>query len=283
MQCWLPDVQVPKTLQTPPEVARWELEQLDQSCELTVDAAMGDAFEILDHGSAVRGGECGVLYGAYRLLEHRREGSPPPQGVQTPRFSLRMIDHWDNMNGHIERGYAGMSIFFANDDFKGDDETLRAYARLLASVGINVICLNNVNVAPPAQELIGERFLPDVAHVADIFRPFGIRLLLSIDYSMPVQNGLDTADPLEKSVQDWWNERVRLVYRHVPNLWLFGEGGLGIPPRPLHLRTQPRPRRKPVGAGAQALRRRGGVALLCVQLQAGLARHQNRPPQGRLR
>ncbi len=221
MQCWLTDAQVPQTLQTPQEVARWELDQLKVDCSLTVQPKLGDAFEILDGGHGVRGGDTGILYGVYRLLEHRREGSPPPQGVQTPAFSLRMIDHWDNMSGNIERGYAGRSIFFANDDFRGDDKTLRAYARLLASVGINVICLNNVNVAPPAQELIGERFLPDVAQVAAIFKPFGIRLLLSVDYAMPVQNGLDTADPLEESVQEWWTERVKLVYRHVPNLCGF--------------------------------------------------------------
>ena len=220
-QCWLPDDALPESLRTPPEVARWELKQAGVECELTVDGAMGDAFEISNRGRAVRGGETGVLYSVYRLLEHRREGSKPPEGVQNPAFLLRMIDHWDNMNGHVERGYAGMSIFFADNDFRGDDARLRNYARLLASVGINVICLNNVNVTPPAQELIGERFLPDVAHVARIFKPFGIRLLLSVDYSMPVQNGLDTADPLEEAVQEWWSERAKLVYRHVPNLCGF--------------------------------------------------------------
>ncbi len=221
MQCWLTDAEVPSALRTPPDVARWELAQMKVDCSLTVEPEMGDSYRILDKGRVIYGGETGVLYGAYRLLEHRREGSPPPHGAQTPQFSLRMIDHWDNMNGHVERGYAGKSIFFADGDFKGDDITLRAYARLLASVGINVICINNVNVAPPAQDLIAERFLPDVAHVAKIFEPFGIRLLLSIDYSMPVRAGLDTADPLEEDVQDWWSERVKIVYRHVPNLCGF--------------------------------------------------------------
>jgi alpha-glucuronidase len=221
MRCWLPDLEMPGTLQTPPEIARWELNQAGIACSLTAEPEMGDAFEILDDGNALRGGETGLLYGAYRLLEHRREGSPPPRGRQAPMFSLRMIDHWDNMNGHVERGYAGRSIFFKDNAFRHDAAKLRAYARLLASVGVNVICLNNVNVAPPAQDLIAERFLPDVALVAKIFEPFGIQLLLSIDYSMPVQAGLNTADPLEKAVQDWWDERVKLVYRHVPNLCGF--------------------------------------------------------------
>ena len=141
--------------------------------------------------------------------------------MQAPAYPLRMIDHWDNMDGTVERGYAGKSIFFANGDFRGDDARLRSYARLLASVGINAVCINNVNVAQPAQELIGERFLPKVAHVAKIFAAFGVRLLLSIDYSMPVQCGLATADPLSKEVQAWWRERAALIYRHVPNFLGF--------------------------------------------------------------
>ncbi|HPF87783.1 MAG TPA: alpha-glucuronidase, partial [Candidatus Limiplasma sp.] len=129
--------------------------------------------------------------------------------------------HWDNMNGNIERGYAGRSMFFENNDLRGDDARLRAYARLLGSVGINVICLNNVNVADPAQELIGERFLPQVAHVAQLFAAFGIRLMLSIDYAMPVENGLTTADPLDAGVQAWWKARAELIYRYIPNFCGF--------------------------------------------------------------
>jgi len=221
MRCWLPEAEIPDTLQTPQDVARWELKQAGVDCALTVDNEMGDAYEMTDRGGALRGGETGVLYGAYRMLELRQIGRRLPRGRQTPRFSLRMINHWDNMNGHVERGYAGKSIFFANDDFRDDDAKLRAYARLLASVGINVISLNNVNVAPPAQELIGERFLPKVAHAAKIFAAFGIRLLLSVDYSMPMLHGLDTADPLDAEVQAWWEERAKLIYSRVPNLCGF--------------------------------------------------------------
>ncbi|MBN1777608.1 MAG: alpha-glucuronidase, partial [Clostridiales bacterium] len=221
MRCWLPEHEIPDTLQTPPDVARWELRQAGADCALTVDTEMGDAFEITDRGREITGGETGVLYGVYRMLECGREGRKLPQGRQAPQFSLRMINHWDNMNGHVERGYAGRSIFFENDDFRDNDARLRAYARLLASVGVNVLSLNNVNVAPPAQELIGERFLPKVAHVAKIFSTFGIRLLLSVDYSMPVLHGLDTADPLDERVQNWWKDRAALVYRYVPKLCGF--------------------------------------------------------------
>ena len=236
MQCWLTDAQVPQTLQTPQEVARWELDQLKVDCSLTVQPELGDAFEILDGGHGIRGGDTGILYGVYRLLEHRREGSPPPQGVQTPAFSLRMIDHWDNMSGNIERGYAGRSIFFANDDFRGDDKTLRAYARLLASVGINVICLNNVNVAPPAQELIGERFLPDVAQVAAIFKPFGIRLLLSVDYAMPVPKRAGHSRPAGRIRAEVVGRACKACLPPcAKSLRIFSQSGLGIPPRPLYL------------------------------------------------
>ena len=132
-----------------------------------------------------------------------------------------MIDHWDNMRGNVERGYAGRSLFFENNAFRDDDDRLRAYARLLGSAGINAVCLNNVNVSEPAQELIGERFLPRVARVAKLFAAFGIRVLLSVDYSMPVQNGLPTADPLDGRAQAWWRERAALVYRQIPNFCGF--------------------------------------------------------------
>ncbi len=220
-KAWLLEELIPETLKTPPEAARWELQQAGMDCAVSVEEGLGDAYTIAPDGSQISGGETGVLYGVYRLLEWKRAGRALPQGRQTPAFALRMIDHWDNMNGHVERGYAGPSIFFCNNGFRGDDARLRAYARLLASASVNVICLNNVNVADPAQELIGERFLPQVAHVAKIFAAFGIRLLLSVDYSMPVQNGLSTADPLDGGVQAWWKERAALIYRYIPNFCGF--------------------------------------------------------------
>ena len=220
-QCWLPVQPVPETLGTPADVAWWELWQAKTDCTLTIADDMGDSYVIIDNGWEIIGGKTGVLYGAYRLLEFLRAGRPLPEGKESPAFSLRMIDHWDNMDGSIERGYAGRSFFFANGDFLGNDAKLRAYARLLASVGINAVCINNVNVAGPARELIGDRFLPKVQHMARIFGVFGIRLLLSVDYSMPLQYGLETADPLDEEVQAWWRECVALIYRCVPNLCGF--------------------------------------------------------------
>ena len=160
-KCWLTEAPVPDTLQTPPDAARWELARAGLPCTLTVNPALQDSYTISADGGEVTGGETGVLYGVYRLVEWKRAGRPLPQGTESPAFTLRMLDHWDAMQGHVERGYAGRSIFFENGDFRGDDERLRAYARLLASVAINAISLNNVNVVEPAQELIGERFLPE--------------------------------------------------------------------------------------------------------------------------
>ena len=114
-QGWLPEAIVPEKIQLPVQAALWELDQQNIQCSLTVDEAMGDAFEILDGGKVIRGGQTGILYGTYRLLEGLRTGGKLPQGMQTPAYSLRMINHWDNMNGDVERGYAGKSIFFAND------------------------------------------------------------------------------------------------------------------------------------------------------------------------
>ena len=93
--CWLSKEAVPETLVTPPDAARWELERAGTGYTITVDPALGDAYEILPEKQSVVGGETGVLYGTYRLLEHLRAGRPLPEGMQTPAFALRMLNHWD--------------------------------------------------------------------------------------------------------------------------------------------------------------------------------------------
>ena len=221
--CWLPAAEVPETLRTPMDVARWELALQGAECVLQVRPDGGEAYEITDTpaGCRVTGGETGVLYGVHRLLLSRRTGISLPAGERLPAYPLRMLEHWDNMDGTVERGYAGRSLFFERDQFRGDWPRLRAYARLLASVSVNVVCLNNVNVHLPAQLLITERFLPDVAELARLFATFGIRLMLTVDFSMPLADGLPTADPLDERVQAWWRKRAALVYRYVPNLFGF--------------------------------------------------------------
>jgi alpha-glucuronidase len=130
-----------------------------------------------------------------------------------------MINHWDNLDGTIERGYAGPSLFFQNNRIDYDPQRIRDYARLLASVGINRLSINNVNVRAAAKLLITEEYLGDVAALAAIFRPFGIRLLLSINFGAPWSLGkLPTADPLDPAVAVWWKERAALIYRYIPDL-----------------------------------------------------------------
>ncbi|MCE5343205.1 MAG: hypothetical protein LLF96_06420, partial [Eubacteriales bacterium] len=221
--CWLPAGEVPQTLRTPAEIADWELRRQGVDCVLEMQPGLGDAYEIAPSGDAchIRGGDTGILYGAYRLLLSRRADLPLPADMRVPAHPLRMLDHWDNMDGSVERGYAGASLFFANRELTEDWPLLRAYARLLASVSVNVVCLNNVNVIYPAQELISERFLPKVKKVAELFAAFGIRLMLAVDFSMPLSDGLPTADPPDERVQEWWRRRAALVYRHVPNLCGF--------------------------------------------------------------
>ncbi len=181
-------------------------------------AAEGYAIDRTPEGYAVRGGETGVLHGTYALLMKLAAGMDPACAWTEPRFALRMLNHWDNMDGHVERGYAGGSLFFRDGRFAYDPARLRRYARYLASVGINTVCVNNVNVHPPADGLIAKALLPELAKVADLLRPFGIRLLVAIDYALPVTSGLPTADPLDPAVRAWWRERVALVYRHIPDL-----------------------------------------------------------------
>ncbi|MBQ8161004.1 MAG: alpha-glucuronidase [Clostridia bacterium] len=149
-----------------------------------------------------------------------REERDFPEGLQTPQYPDRMVNCWDNMDGSIERGYAGKSLWFSGGRLQYDEQRILQLSRLLASVGINVICLNNVNVHEPAQDLIDLQ-LPDLSKLAALFRPFGIRLMISIDFSQPMRHDLSTADPLSHEVQAWWKNRVDLVYREIPDLYGF--------------------------------------------------------------
>jgi alpha-glucuronidase len=164
----------------------------------------------------------GTLYGVYRFLSLLAQGTPPGPGrelAEAPAAPLRMLNHWDNLDGTVERGYAGPSLFFKDNRLDYEPRRIEDYARLLASVGINRLSINNVNVRGEAKKLITEAYLPEIARLAGIFRPFGIRLLLSVNFSAPRSlGGLPTADPLDPAVGAWWQERAALVYRHIPDL-----------------------------------------------------------------
>lgn len=166
----------------------------------------------------------GVLYGTFHLLRLMQTGDLPSglQILENPRNGLRMMNHWDNMDGSIERGYAGQSIFFKDNEFVRDHARIRDYARLMASVGINGVAINNVNVHKTETQLITSRFLPDVAEVAGIFRRYGIALFLSVNYASPIElGGLDTADPLDSRVRAWWKEKAAEIYGYIPDFGGF--------------------------------------------------------------
>src|SRR5215471_15533365 len=174
----------------------------------------------------------GVLYGVFALLSKmaRNESITSLDEVQEPYAPIRWVNQWDNLDGRIERGYAGRSIFFENGTVRADLERVRDYARLLASVGINGCTINNVNADPRTLE---DRFLPQLVRVADAFRPWGLRLSIAVDLSSPkVVGGLDTFDPLDPGVAAWWNQKVEQIYQRIPDFAGFvvkadSEGRLG--------------------------------------------------------
>ena len=223
MNLWLNRLSpvVPADLASPVDLARFELESAGVSAVLTEDLSLGEGYCIepqADGSFRLAGGKTGLLYGAYRLITAGLYGEDLSAPFSSaPKYALRMINCWDNMAGDIERGYAGRSLFFADGRFAYDPERMRVLGRLLASAGLNVLCINNVNVHEPAQRLV-EDFLPELAALADLFRPFGVRLMVSIDFSRPLRHGVPTADPLDPAVRAWWKETAERVYAAVPDL-----------------------------------------------------------------
>lgn len=166
----------------------------------------------------------GVLYGTFALIRRIMCGgfSKNIHITENPSMALRMINQWDNMDGTIERGYAGFSVFYNNGRILTGSKRLRDYARLLASVGLNGIVLNNVNVHSLETRMITKEQLPKVAKLADIFRAYGLRTFLCINYSSPIElGGLDTADPLDEKVQSWWNAKAAEIYSFIPDFGGF--------------------------------------------------------------
>ena len=166
----------------------------------------------------------GLLYGVFSLLRLLKCGTFNDKTylLDNPAVSLRILNHWDNIDGTIERGYSGNSIFFENNQFISDLSRVRDYVRLVASIGINGIVVNNVNVHETETRLITKEFLPELSKVADLFRQYGIKTYLSVNYSAPIGlGGLDSADPLEKSVQTWWHEKAAEIYSIIPDFGGF--------------------------------------------------------------
>lgn len=165
--------------------------------------------------------EQGLLYGAYHLLRLQETGKANGEirVEESPSYDIRILNHWDNLNRTVERGYAGYSLW-QWEQLPGElSPRYEAYARANASIGINATVLNNVNASPL---ILNEEYLPKVKALADIFRPYGIKVYLSVNFSSPkVLGGLEDSDPLRGEVQKWWKEKAAEIYRLIPDFGGF--------------------------------------------------------------
>lgn len=165
--------------------------------------------------------EQGILYGAYHLLRLQETGNDDGElrVSESPAYSIRILNHWDNPDGTIERGYAGHSLW-KWDELPGTlSPRYRQYARANASIGINGTVLNNVNASPA---ILKEDYLRKVKALADIFRPYGIKVYLSVNFSSPkITGGLQDSDPLNPDVRKWWGDKVKEIYKLIPDFGGF--------------------------------------------------------------
>lgn len=184
----------------------------------------------------------GLLYGAYELIRlqntdayntgsgNQQNFSKAIDETEKPQVSLRILNHWDNLDGSIERGYAGKSIFKWEEIKLGKNgkggsiskslhDRLITYARANASLGINGSVLNNVNASP---KMMTAEYINKVKIIANILRPYGIRVYLSINFASPMALGYTkTADPLDKKVQQWWKKKAKEIYATIPDFGGF--------------------------------------------------------------
>lgn len=165
--------------------------------------------------------DVGALYGAFAYLRLLQTGQPVVELDlhEAPKIRHRVLNHWDNLDRYVERGYAGQSIWDWHRLPGWRDPRYADYARANASLGINGTVLNNVNANA---DVLTPMYLEKVAALADVFRPWGIRVYLSARFSAPIEiGGLDTADPLDPAVQRWWRARADEIYATIPDFGGF--------------------------------------------------------------
>lgn len=165
--------------------------------------------------------EQGLLYGAYHLL--RLQATDALTGniniTEKPKYQIRILNHWDNLDRSIERGYAGRSLWEWEELPGKISPRYEEYARANASIGINGSVLNNVNANP---QILTPEYLAKVKAIADIFRPYGLKVYLSVNFASPkTLGGLPDADPLNKDVIQWWKNKVKEVYALIPDFGGF--------------------------------------------------------------
>ncbi len=167
--------------------------------------------------------ENGMLYGAFAVIRLIACGNDVKEIKEeaSPSNPLRMMNHWDNMDGSIERGYSGRSFYFKNNEIMVNERTV-FFARLLASTGINGVVINNVNVKDAASYLITDRYFDKVKELSEVFADYGIKMYLSLNFASPIELGnMEVCDPLDKGVISWWENKIKEVYERVPLLGGF--------------------------------------------------------------
>ncbi len=176
--------------------------------------------------------DIGLLYGSFHLLRLMQNGQSLRDAniCSRPRIQYRLLNHWDNLNGSVERGYAGRSLWKWNELPETIDPRYRDYARANASVGINGTVVNNVNANPV---ILTAEYITKLKVLADVFRPYGIKVFVSIRFSSPLRptsdknsrrggiGSLETADPLDPDVRHWWKEKVKEIYQSIPDFGGF--------------------------------------------------------------
>lgn len=213
------------------DIARQELEQgwlgkAGASVVLTVKTdkqIKGDGFKLSSTGIQANT-DFGILYGAYELLRRQQTGEPIKEEVINPSYDIRILNHWDNMDGSVERGYAGLSLFWRKGEnslvvTENDRKLWKEYARANASIGINATVLNNVNAS---HLVLTPAYLNKVKAIAEVMRPYGIKVYLSAKFSAPsLIDKLKTCDPLNEEVMNWWKAKAKEIYTLIPDFGGF--------------------------------------------------------------
>lgn len=185
------------------------------------------------HYLVIAGGDDrGVLYGAFALMRKIATGEElnALDEKQTPYAPARWVNEWDNLNGTIERGYGGASIFWEAGHARADMTRVSEYGRLLASIGINGCAISNVNADP---KILSPDFIPEIAKIAAALRPWGVHVALAVSFDSPKKiGGLDTFDPLDPKVVEWWKKTTDGIFKAIPDIGGFvlkadSEGRLG--------------------------------------------------------
>lgn len=199
----------------------------DYILRLAIDPEVAkEGYKIIKDGiifTVRAGGHRGLLYGTFQLLRilHTQPCTKDFTYEKAPAMPIRMFNHWDNMDGSIERGYSGKSFFFENNQIIINERT-RDYARFVSSVGINAVAVNNVNVRGEAPNLLTKKHRSKLTCLADIFADYGIKLFLSVNFASPVKvGGLETADPNDPKVVKWWSETAKELFEDLPDFGGF--------------------------------------------------------------